>query len=111
MLLYLTEEELLNKAGLRTCKAVQKWWKQVISDDWLIDSCINIYLPGQRRVSETGSCPGECTKQLLEQEAYVTTVFNHMHYLGEWIDLLSVVLGQIYQFSLVDKLSQKCPKL
>ncbi|XP_041370971.1 uncharacterized protein LOC121384577 [Gigantopelta aegis] len=38
--------------------------------------------PGEPRVTEVGTCTGECTRRILKGPVYVTRGINHMHYLG-----------------------------
>ncbi|KAL3870614.1 hypothetical protein ACJMK2_038662 [Sinanodonta woodiana] len=38
--------------------------------------------PGETAVTAIGTCPGECTKDLMTGNINITTAVNHMHYLG-----------------------------
>ncbi|GFN92856.1 dopamine beta-hydroxylase-like isoform x3 [Plakobranchus ocellatus] len=38
--------------------------------------------PGKDNVTFTGTCPAQCTSQIFTKTAYITNVYNHMHYMG-----------------------------
>ncbi|KAL3877125.1 hypothetical protein ACJMK2_034878 [Sinanodonta woodiana] len=44
---------------------------------------VYLYIPPhERAVTASASCPGDCTRNVMKGNIYITFAFNHMHYLG-----------------------------
>ncbi|KAK3605265.1 hypothetical protein CHS0354_037666 [Potamilus streckersoni] len=39
--------------------------------------------PGETAVTAIGTCPGECTREMMKNKIYIIAAANHMHYLGK----------------------------
>ncbi|KAK3764739.1 hypothetical protein RRG08_042048 [Elysia crispata] len=48
---------------------------------WIGQNILDIP-PGQTNVTFTGTCPSTCSSQIFTKTAYITNVYNHMHYMG-----------------------------
>ena len=53
--------------------------------------------PGQPRVEHVGVCGSACTRQMIIKPAYITSAFNHMHYLGRAMSIEIFRNGRLYE--------------
>lgn len=56
--------------------------------------------PKKKRVVVTGECSPECSDKLIEDEIYITSGYNHMHYLGKFFHRPIHYFGTPFTFTI-----------